>query len=135
MDELDLSQNERFQQYLASQGIQQVTCSRCGLVMQVRLKQGNEEARLLKQSDKPEGWCVDCATTDFLRNQSPLGHIIEARGEEGMQMLRDTRIQEQFAGLMQAGNADASAQEIRWERVIENWNLPFVRSGKKRSKR
>ena len=43
----------------------------------------------------------------------------------GPQSLAYPHIQEQFAGIMRAGMADAMPDEIGWELIVENWDLPF----------
>jgi len=54
----------------------------------------------------------------------------------GKEMLLDPRVQQQFAGLLQTGNADAKPSEINWQRVYDNWELPFqkVRKSSKRKR-
>jgi hypothetical protein len=45
-------------------------------------------------------------------------------------MLLAPHVQQQFARVMKAGNADATPEEINWQRVVENWNLPFAKAKK-----
>lgn len=102
-----------------------VYCSRCGAPGKLA-GSATEDAQLLKRATRPEtsGFCVDCAVTDFFKNRSHLAELL-ATNPLGTKMLLDPRVQEQFARLMQAGNADAKPEEINWQRVVENWALPF----------
>ena len=103
-------------------------CERCGVPCKVA-EQANEEARLLKHSTTPSGWCADCATTNFLKT-SPLGQLI---GDPNR--LLDPRVRLQFAKVMQAGNADALPTEINWQRIVDNWDKPFKKPTRKRAKK
>lgn len=39
-------------------------------------------------------------------------------------------VQEQFAGIMRVGLSDAIPDEISWDLIIENWDLPFAKDVK-----
>ena len=93
-------------------------CGRCG--KQCRGGAGNPEARLLKQSSK--GFCADCALTQFLKRNEPLGSLIET---QGVDILRNKEVKLQIARLLIIGKSDASINEIDTERVIANWKLPI----------
>jgi hypothetical protein len=43
--------------------------------------------------------------------------------KNGVNILRLPMIQEQFTGLLDAGQSDASPDEVDWDRVVENWDL------------
>ncbi len=108
-----------------------IPCSRCGEQCKLAAS-ASEEARLLKHATAPQtsGYCLDCAVTDFLQNQYPhFAELISAR-PEGKTMLLDERVQAQFARIMQSGNADARLEKINWQRVVDNWELPFAGSGR-----
>lgn len=107
--------------------VQITNCERCGAPCQVANK-ANEDARLLKHSTTPSGWCVDCATTNFLQT-SPMGQLIS-----DPQRLLDPRIRLQFAKVLLAGMSDARPTEINWERVVANWDMPFTKPSKRRRK-
>jgi len=112
-----------------------VYCSRCGAPGKLA-DSATEDAKLLKHATRPEtsGFCVDCAVTDFFKNRSPLAELL-SMNPLGTKMLLDPRVQKQFAGLMQAGNADAKPEEINWQRVVENWDLPFPTKRRKARKK
>jgi hypothetical protein len=95
----------------------QTECKRCGRPCQGG--KGNPEARLLKRSDK--GYCADCALTAFLKTTEPLNMLIAS---QGVGALRYPQIRQQIARLLIVGKSDANINEIRIERVIENWDLP-----------
>lgn len=109
-----------------------INCSRCGIPCKLA-DTATEDAKLLKHATKPEtsGYCPDCGVTDFFKHHSPLAMLMEGN-PAGKQMLLDVRVQRQFAGLLQAGKADAKPSEINWQRVYDNWDLPFVKARKKR---
>ncbi len=102
-------------------------CGRCGIRCRVG-SSGRPDAKMLRRSDKPKGLCVNCAVHDFLRNTYPANMLL---AESGPGSLVHPHIQEQFAGLMRVGMADAMPDEIRWDLIIENWDLPFPNKMKK----
>lgn len=98
--------------------LQIVHCSRCNAPCR-RSAPPNPKARLLKRSDVPSGLCASCATAQFLQN-SPMAQLIT-----NPEMLLNPTLREQFARIMEAGNADANPAEINWEKVVRDWALPF----------
>ena len=110
--------------------IQIVSCDRCGVPCKVAYT-ANEDARLLMHSTAPAGWCADCAATDFMKNRSPLARMMEMN-PIGKAMLLDPRVQAQFAVLMKTGNTDAKPEELNWQRIHGNWELPFGKPKRKR---
>jgi len=98
-----------------------INCERCGASCRIE-GSGNPNAKMLRRSKEPKGLCVNCAVHDWLRNTYPVNLIFTTLSPEA---LRLEHIQQQFTGIMRAGFADASPDEIDWERIIANWNLPF----------
>lgn len=96
-------------------------CERCGVRLQVGPAPGSE-ARLLRRSKEPKGFCVNCAVHNFLRNTYPPNLQL---AESGPEILLLPHIQEVFTGIMKAGFADAVPQEINWQLIVDNWELPF----------
>lgn len=96
-------------------------CQRCGVLCQVEGSR-NPEAKMLRRSKEPKGICVNCAVHDWLRNTYPCNMLL---AQAGPKSLAYPHIQEQFAGLMRAGMSDAIPDEISWDLIIENWDLPF----------
>lgn len=105
-----------------------IQCDRCHVRLQIGPK-GNADARPLRRSQVPEGVCINCATTLFLKTTEPAGMLLEQGGPE---MLRMEHIREQFGRILQAGNADAKLDEIDWDVVISNWDLPIKKPKKRR---
>jgi len=99
---------------------QSIECKRCGLPCRLSGQPG-EKAKMLRFAQGP-GLCVNCAVHDWLRNTYPVNLIFTTLSPDA---LRLEHIQQQFAGIMRAGFADASPDEIDWEAIITNWDLPF----------
>lgn len=102
-------------------------CQRCGVPCRVA-SSTNPDARLLKHAPTPEGFCPNCAVTEFL-----LG--FEFMIGSDVRRLLSPHIQQQFAEIMRAGNADAMPDEIDWNAIVANWELPFPKAKRKRGKR
>ncbi len=102
-------------------------CQRCGVRCRVD-SPGNPDAKMLRRSKVPKGLCVNCAVHDFLRNTYPCNMLLAGSGPSS---LAYPHVQEQFAAIMRVGMADAVPDEIRWDLIIENWDLPFPHKVKK----
>jgi hypothetical protein len=74
--------------------------------------------------------CQLCGHALFLYSVEHIKRMIDEKRE----LLLWGASQQQFAVLMQAGRADAKPEEINWQSVHDNWELPFPKA-KKRSKR
>jgi len=96
-------------------------CERCGVRLQVGPAPGSE-AKLLRRSKVPKGFCVNCAAHNFLRNTYPPNIQL---AESGPKILLYPIIQEKFADIMRTGLSDAAPDEIDWQRIVDNWELPF----------
>ncbi len=96
-------------------------CQRCEAKLQVNPKQ-QSNAKMLRRSNQAKGFCVNCALHDWLRNTYPVNLIFTTLSPEA---LRLEHIQEQLTGIMRSQNADATPDEINWEAIIANWDLPF----------
>lgn len=99
----------------------QANCQRCGAQLKVDAVPGSE-AKMLRRSKVAKGLCVNCAVHDFLRNTYPPNIQL---AESGPKILLYPHIQELFANIMKAGLSDAAPDEIDWDRIVENWYLPF----------
>ena len=99
----------------------QCSCGRCGVKCKVDPKAGSR-AKMLKRDKSPKGLCVNCAVHDFLRNTYPANLLL---AQSGPKSLAFPHIQEQFAGIMRSRCSDALPDEIDWDVIIENWDLPF----------
>lgn len=98
-----------------------ISCKRCGAHCRVAGPR-NPNAKMLRRSREPRGLCINCAVHDFLRNTYPANMLLAEFGPKG---LLYPHIQKEFTGIMQVALADAQPDEIDWERIVENWDLPF----------
>lgn len=98
-----------------------VNCERCQANCRVNTLR-NPNAKMLRRSKEPKGLCVNCAVHNFLRNTYPPNIQL---AESGPEILLIPHIQKLFADIMKAGFADARPDEIDWQRIVDNWDLPF----------
>ena len=98
-------------------------CTRCGVRLQFTGKPPGADARLLRRSATPVGYCASCAMALWLQHTEPLNIVIARKGPS---ILLDRRQIDQMANVLQAGCADAKPQEIDWVSVVINWDLPFT---------
>lgn len=103
-----------------------INCQRCGARCRITGPPG-KKAKMLRFAKGP-GLCVNCAVHDFLRNTYPPNILI---AQSGPKVLLFPHIQEQFAEIMKSGFADASPDEIDWQIIVDNWDLPFPHKMKK----
>ena len=99
------------------------SCLRCGQSCGPGENE-NPEARPFRRSEK--GLCADCVVTQFLIGLEPLRKGLM---ENELEVLRDPVIQKQFAEILRVGRSELSADDIDWETVINQWELPFPRGG------
>jgi hypothetical protein len=100
----------------------ETACTRCGAPLQFRKPDRNPDARLLRKSAVPVGYCAACAMANWLQHTEPLTSILATKGPA---MLLDRRMVDQMANVLAAGCADAKPQEIDWLSVVIHWDLPF----------
>ena len=100
---------------------QRCNCQRCGALVKVDPLDGSK-AKMLKRSKDVKGLCINCAVHDWLRNTYPLNLLLAKAGPRGLAL---THIQEEFAGIMKLQISDAVPDEIGWQAIIDNWELPF----------
>lgn len=98
-----------------------IHCERCGADCKVGASP-NSKAKMLRYSKEPKGLCVNCAVHDWLRNTYPVNIQLAQYGSKG---LEHPQIQQLFTEIMQSNFADAKPDEINWQLIIENWDLPF----------
>jgi len=98
-----------------------INCERCGARCKVAGPR-NPNAKMLRRSGEAKGLCVNCAVHDWLRNTYPVNLIFTTLSPDA---LRLEHIQQQFTEIMRIGFADAQPDEIDWEAIIANWDLPF----------
>ena len=98
-----------------------INCERCGARCRVDGPR-NPDAKMLRRSKEAKGLCINCAVHDWLRNTYPVNLIFTTLSPDA---LRLEHIQQQFTEIMRSGFADAKPDEIDWEAIIANWDLPF----------
>ena len=103
-----------------------IHCGRCEAPCKVDGLQ-NPKAKMLRRSKEPKGLCINCAVHDWLRNTYPPNILL---AQSGPKMLLFPHIQQQFAGIMRIGFADAKPDEIDWQKIVDNWDLPFSKDVK-----
>lgn len=103
-----------------------LTCNRCGTPVQFT-GPGTPEARLLRRSSVPDGYCASCAAACWLQGTEPVCHLISDPS-----VLLVPAVQEQFGRILASGHSDAELPEVDWRSVVEHWNLPFDRSRRRR---
>jgi hypothetical protein len=87
-----------------------------------------EDVRMMQLSRTPDGLCVHCKATQFLKCTEPLATMLAGKGP---QMLLAEPVQRQFAEVMRAGGAQANPDAIDWAMVVENWALDFPKVAKR----
>lgn len=100
---------------------QRCNCQRCGVRIRLDPKAGSK-AKMLKRSAVPKGLCLNCAMHDWLRNTYPVNLLLAQGGPRALSL---PHIQEMIAGIMKSQFSDAAVDEIDFDAVIENWDLPF----------
>ena len=101
---------------------ERTACTRCGAPLQFREPDRNRDARLMRKSKIPVGYCAACAMANWLQHTEPLNTVLAKKGPA---MLLDRRVVDQMANVLAAGCADAKPQEIDWLSVVIHWDLPF----------
>lgn len=97
-------------------------CNRCEMPLRIDPEPGSK-ATVLKRAKTGKGYCVHCATHDWLRNTYPVNVQL---AESGPKILLHPQIRELFATIMQQALSDASPDEVNWNRLVEYWDLPFA---------
>jgi hypothetical protein len=77
---------------------------------------------MLRKADVPRGLCVNCAFHDWLRNIYPVNMLLD---ESGPKILLYPHIRKMIAEVMQSQDADATIDEINFNLIVENWELPW----------
>ena len=103
-------------------GSKETPCKRCGVPCRIG-PPPNPEALMLRRAIKPSGVCVNCAVATHLMNIYPLNMTLDEKGPE---CLRHPSSRAQFAELMAVAISDASPEDIDWDRVIADWDLPIT---------
>lgn len=82
----------------------------------------NPEARPFRLAEK--GLCENCVVTQFLLSDD-VEPLRAGLLRNGIQVLKNPAIQEQFAKILKVGGSELPVERINWDIVIETWDLPF----------
>ncbi len=109
----------------------------------------NESARPIRKWLPARGYCPNCAITEFILGTPSMSQIVSGsmspkppgmdaalyermaaderqRASQFPEAFRLPHIQEAFASMLRVGECEA-VEEIDWDEVIANWDLPFPR--------
>ena len=103
------------------------SCRRCGQLCRGSLP-SNPQARPFRRA--LEGLCANCVVTEMLKNTEPIAGILAGSGPSSLLV---PFIQEQYGEILKAGDSELKLEEINWAWVVENWDLPLPKKGRKTS--
>ena len=106
-----------------------VPCARCGVPCRPAVTE-HPDARLMQHTTGPTGLCECCALTAFLL-ALPFTALGIARAGSVAAMLREEHVREQLGRVFLAGQADARIEQIDWQRVVDQWDMPFPKARRK----
>ena len=120
----------------------------------------NPDAKLLKFSNVPDGYCVNCAATAWFKTVEPVREIMDnprcqvcgkqrssdydrhrqcscekPKFHTPQEMISLPHVQAIFSQILTAGHADARPDEIDWLEVAANWDLPLERKRPRKKRR
>lgn len=98
-----------------------VHCRRCNAKLKLE-PIPDSKAKMLRRAKIPKGYCLNCAVHDWLRNTYPPNILL---AQSGPKVLLFPHIQEQFTAIMKQQLSDAKPDEIDWQKIVDNWDLPF----------
>lgn len=98
-----------------------VECNRCGANLRVDPQTGSR-ATMLKRAETAKGYCIQCAVHDWLRHTYPPNIQL---AESGPTILLHPHVQKLFGEIMDIQHSDAQLDEINWNLIVENWELPW----------
>ena len=99
----------------------QSTCARCIRPCEPG-ESKNPKARPFRRAKK--GLCVNCVVTQFLLCDD-LEPVRFGLLKNGIEVLKNPAIQKQFTEILKVGKSELPADDIDWDIVINQWNLPF----------
>lgn len=103
-------------------------CNRCGVPLQVA-QERQADAKMLRKAKTAEGVCLNCSVAEWFNTYDVRRLVPDPAA------LRLPHVQVQFGTLMRVGLSEAKLEDIDWEHVIANWDLPFkTRAGRRRTR-
>lgn len=104
-----------------------VNCERCNRLCKLA-PIPESKAKLLKRAKTPKGGlCINCSATSFIMS---IPTLMVGINKNGVDILLNQHVVNQFTEVLKAGFADANPNEIDWELVVKNWHLPIKGSKK-----
>lgn len=107
-----------------------VLCPRCGKPGRVA-GGGDTQARIARYADQAAiarntHSCLECAITGWLKDLE----MVDAAELHGLLL---PHVQKQFAALVNASmHEDFRPEEIDWQRIVDNWELPMPKPKQKK---
>ena len=101
-------------------------CQRCSMPLRVG-RPPSTEAQLLRRSSTGVGVCPTCAVRKWLE-----AFMGDAHPNLKPEHLLLPHVREQFIVIMRVGNADAKPDEINWQKLVDEWDLPIPGARKAR---
>ena len=98
-----------------------IPCVRCGKLCRPA-ESSNPGARPFRKAKK--GLCANCAVTQFLLCDD-LEALHMGLLRNGIEVLKNPNIQNQFTQILKVGESELLAENIDWDTVIQQWDLPF----------
>ena len=98
-----------------------IPCVRCGKMCRPA-ESNNPNARPFRKAKK--GLCENCVVTQFLLCDD-LEVLRIGLLRNGIEVLKNPNIQNQFSQILKVGRSELLAENIDWDTVIEQWDLPF----------
>ena len=96
-------------------------CDRCEVKLRIDPQRGSR-ATMLRRAKAAKGYCLSCAVHDWLRHTYPVNIQL---AQSGPHILLHPQARELFGQIMQDQHADAQPDEINWNLIVENWELPW----------
>ena len=99
-----------------------INCPRCNKRC-LATETTRPDARPLRKALK--GMCLECCVSALFQDigENGMGHALPPDFDPNG--LRLPHIQRQFARVLEVGMSEANMDEIDWDEVIANWELPF----------
>jgi hypothetical protein len=100
-----------------------IPCTRCAMPCIVAADR-SADARMAAHADGA-GVCPNCLVACFLKSPPMDTPVRMAMERVGMDFLRSGHVQSQFGVVLRAGLADLDINQIDWDEVAANWDLPI----------
>jgi hypothetical protein len=103
-----------------------IPCSRCGRICVIKGTR-NENARLLRAATAKtkHGLCATCGLRSFIESVEALRDIFSKYHDATPEAFKLPHVQQQLRQVLIAGGADVRMEEIDFDHLVDNWNLPL----------